>query len=145
MTVITHCWWQIIVAAIVYFALGAIWFSPKVFGTAWMKSHGIVMDEEKKKNTNMGALMGRSFICTLIFSAAICWICCATCSAESVQSMGLMHCIKVGFLVGLVGATSLSMAYTYQMKPRNAFLTDGFYHIVGSILAAITLHLLGCC
>ena len=145
MTVITHCWWQIIVAAIVYFALGAVWFNPKVFGSVWMNSHGIVMDEEKKKNTNMGLMMGLSFVCTLIFSAAICWICCATSCDGSCHAMGMMHCLKIGFLVGFVGATSISMAYLYQMKPLNAFVTDGFYHIVGSLLAAATLHLLGCC
>ena len=58
MTTILHCWWQIIVAAFVYFALGAAWFNPKTFGNAWMKSHGIVRDEEKMKDTNMGMMFG---------------------------------------------------------------------------------------
>jgi len=144
MTTILHCWWQIIVAAIVYFALGAAWFNPKTFGNIWMKSHGIVMDEEKRKNTNMGLMMGLSFVCALIFSAAICWIGCAACGGNC-QSTGLMDCWKIGLLIGIVAATSISMAYLYQMKPINAFLTDGLYHVVGSLLAATTLHLLGCC
>lgn len=145
MTVILHCWWQIIVAAIVYFALGALWFNPKTFGNAWMKSHGIVRDPEKMKETGMGITMGLSFVCALIFSAAICWICCATSSGECCQSSSLIHCLKIGFLVGMIAATSISLAYLYQMKPLNAFLTDALYHVVGSLLAAITMHLLGCC
>ena len=145
MIVIQHCWWQIIVAAIVYFALGAIWFNPKTFGTTWMKSHGIVRDDERMKNSNMGILMALSFVCSLILCFAICWICCASSSFGVSHSDGLMHCPKVGFLVGLVACTSITMAYLYQMKPLNAFLTDGVYHIVGSLLAATTLHLLGCC
>ncbi len=145
MTVILHCWWQIIVAAIIYFALGAAWFNPKTFGNAWMKSHGIVRDPEKMKETGMGITMGLSFVCALIFSAAICWICCATSSGECCQSSSLIHCLKIGFLVGMIAATSISLAYLYQMKPLNAFLTDALYHVVGSLLAAITMHLLGCC
>ena len=56
-----HCWWQIIVAAIAYFALGAIWFNPKVLGTMWMNSHGIKFDPEKMKE-GMAMRMGLSFI-----------------------------------------------------------------------------------
>ncbi|MFI5221069.1 MAG: DUF1761 domain-containing protein [Bacteroidia bacterium] len=145
MSILIHCWWQIIVAAIIYFALGAAWFNPKVFGTIWMNSHGIKQPtEEERKSMNMGKMFAPSFLCTLIFSAAICWICCASCGVNC-TSMGMMHCLKVGFLVGLIGASSISMAYLYQMKPLNAFLTDGLYHVVGSMLAATTLHLLGCC
>ena len=145
MTTIIQCWWQIIVAAIVYFALGALWFNPKTFGNAWMKSHGILRDEERMKNANMGLMFGLSFVCALIFSAAICWICCATGSGVCCQSIGLFHCLKVGLMVGMIAATSICLAYLYQMKPLNAFLTDGLYHVVGSLLAATTLHLLGCC
>ena len=145
MTTIIHCWWQIIVAAIVYFALGAIWFNPKVFGTVWMNSHGIKMPtEEEMKNMNMAKMFATSFLCALVFSAAICWICCASCG-DNCCSAGMMHCLKVGFLVGIIAATSISMAYLYQMKPRNAFLTDGLYHVLGCMLSATTMHLLGCC
>ena len=115
MTVILHCWWQIIVAAIIYFALGAAWFNPKTFGNAWMKSHGIVRDPEKMKETGMGITMGLSFVCALIFSAAICWICCATSSGECCQSSSLIHCLKIGFLVGMIAASRATCVIPFAL------------------------------
>lgn len=149
MMMIQQCWWQILVAGIAYFALGAIWFNPKVFGTLWMQSHGITMDDAKKEGVNMGKIMGLSFVCTVIMSAVICYVCCLSCTGEGCTPEGgssLMHCLKIGFMLGAgTGTMSISMAYLYQMKPRNAYLTDCGYHIVGSMIAATVLHFLGCC
>jgi uncharacterized protein DUF1761 len=149
MTILQHCWWQVLVAAIAYFALGAVWFNPKVFGTLWMQSHGINISEEDKKKVNMGRLMGLSFICTVLMTAVICYVCCMSCCVGDAcipGSSSLGHCLKIGFMLGFgTASASISMAYLYQMKPRNAYLTDCGYHIVGSMIAAAVLHFLGCC
>jgi hypothetical protein len=148
MTTVLHFWWQVLVAAIAYFALGAIWFNPKVFGTIWAKSHGIVMDPAKRAETNMGRLFAMSFLCALILSSAVCWVCCASCQGGSCSApggMGIIHCIKSGLIVGGSGFAAISMGYIYQMKPLNAFLTDGGYNLTGSVLAGIIYYYLGCC
>jgi hypothetical protein len=38
-------WPAIVVATIAYFALGAVWYSPPVFGKAWMRVSGIQTPE----------------------------------------------------------------------------------------------------
>ena len=38
-------WLAVIVAAIAYFAIGALWYSPPVFGTAWMSAGGVSAEE----------------------------------------------------------------------------------------------------
>ena len=38
-------WLAVIVAALVYFALGALWYSPMLFSRAWQRSIG--WDETK--------------------------------------------------------------------------------------------------
>ena len=149
MMMLQHCWWQIIVAAIAYFALGAIWFNPKVLGTMWMNSHGIKFDPEKMKE-GMAMRMGLSFICTIIMTAVICFVCCIGCCSGEMctpeSGSSLMHCIKIGFMLGAGTASmSIAMAYLYQMKPMNAYLTDCGYHSAGSMIAAAVLHFLGCC
>lgn len=146
MMILQQCWWQIIVAAIAYFALGAVWFNPKVLGTVWMQSHGLSMDDPKKKEVNLGKIMGLSFICTLLMSAVICYVSCVGCGGEPGIGGSLRHSVKIGLILGGgTASASITMAYLYQMKPRNAYLTDCGYHIFGSIVAAIVLHLLGCC
>ena len=50
----------IFVAAISTFALGAIWYNPKVFGTAWMNAAGLT--EEQLKKGNMIKIFGFAFL-----------------------------------------------------------------------------------
>lgn len=146
MNSILEIWWQILLAAIAYFSLGAIWFNPKVFGTAWANAHGLEMNPEKRKEVNMVQLMGTAFLFTVMISTIIAKFCMLTCGAgEACHAMGIMHCIKIGLMVGAVGALAIWMTYMYLMKPINAYLTDGLYHIIGSILASCVLYWLGAC
>ena len=50
----------ILVAALSSFAIGFIWYNPKVFGTIWMNEIG--MTEEKAKKGNMIKIFGLTFI-----------------------------------------------------------------------------------
>lgn len=146
MTSILDMWWQILLATISYFALGAIWFNPKVFGTAWANAHGVAMDPEKRKEVNMARLMGTAFVCTLMLTTIIAKLCTLSYGGgEACHAMGLVHCIKIGLMVGVAAASAIWMTYLYLMKPRAAFVTDGMYHIVGCVLASSVLHWLGCC
>lgn len=56
----------ILVAALSTFALGAIWYNPKVFGTAWMNETG--MTEEKAKNGNMAKIFGFALFFALLLA-----------------------------------------------------------------------------
>ncbi|WP_299272238.1 DUF1761 domain-containing protein [uncultured Psychroserpens sp.] len=53
------------VAAVAALVIGAIWYNPKVFGTAWMRA--AEMTEEKMKGANMGIIFGLS----LVFAALL--------------------------------------------------------------------------
>ncbi len=146
MNSILEIWWQILLAAVAYFSLGAIWFNPKVFGTTWANAHGLEMDPEKRKEVNMVQLMGTAFLFTVMISTVIAKLCMMSCGVgEACHAMGIMHCIKIGLMVGGIGALAIWMTYMYLMKPINAFLTDGLYHIIGSILASCVLYWLGAC
>ena len=46
--------------------LGFVWYHPKVFGGAWMKSLGFT--EDSLKQGNMGLIMGLSVLCSLVLS-----------------------------------------------------------------------------
>lgn len=58
--------WAILVAAIVAFVLGAVWFSPALFGKAWRKANGFGPNEPPKANAQMLIL---AFVLTLVMSA----------------------------------------------------------------------------
>jgi hypothetical protein len=58
--------WAILVAAVVAFMLGGLWFSPAVFGKMWKRANGFGADEPPKANAQMMIL---AFVLTLVMSA----------------------------------------------------------------------------
>lgn len=52
--------WAVVVATFVTLIIGFIWYSPKVFGTIWMKESG--MTEEKAKQSNMLKVFGLTIV-----------------------------------------------------------------------------------
>lgn len=58
----------IFLASLIPMALGFIWYNPKVFGTAWMKSAEIT--EDKMKGANMALIFGLSFIFSFLIAMA---------------------------------------------------------------------------
>ncbi|MCB0760213.1 MAG: DUF1761 domain-containing protein [Flavobacteriales bacterium] len=59
-------WIAIIVAALASFVLGFVWYHPKLFGTAWMKSMGLNPDEPPKGN--MAMIFGVAFLMAVVIS-----------------------------------------------------------------------------
>lgn len=58
-------WLGILLAIVGTTVLGFIWYNPKTFGTAWMKSAKLTMEDAQKGN--MGLMMGGSMLmCGLI-------------------------------------------------------------------------------
>lgn len=60
---------SILVSAIVVFAVGFIWYHPKVFGTTWMQETG--MTDEKIKQGNMFKIFGLSFIFSILVAFSL--------------------------------------------------------------------------
>ncbi len=130
LTTFTSNWWQILVASFVYFALGGFWYSPLFLGTKWAQGHGVKMDPELRKNTNMAKLFTLSMLCTVLLSLLVAHLCIGA------HSTTLTEYLQNGVLVGLAGFAAMSMGFIYLQKPAIIFWIDGAYHIIGSLLAS---------
>lgn len=63
-------WYIVFVAALAPMVLGAFWYSPKLFGNAWIKATGIT--EEKSKDVHMGKVFTITYLfCCLVALAMI--------------------------------------------------------------------------
>ncbi|MEY2828190.1 MAG: hypothetical protein RIQ33_48 [Bacteroidota bacterium] len=146
-----HCWWQILVATLAYWMVGSIWFTPKVFGKIWQKSHQLpelndeAMKEAMKK---MPVMMVKSFLSSLLICTSLCYFmcssnCCVQCTGPAMCMPIMMHNLKIALLLGIatIGG-AMSMGYIYQQKPIAAYLVDIGYHVVSLIIASAVLHLL---
>ncbi len=60
-------WWAVLVAGVSSFVVGGIWYSPGLFGKAWMKDNNFT-EEEIRKGGNKGKIFGFTLIFSLLMA-----------------------------------------------------------------------------
>jgi len=127
-------WLAVLVAAVAYFVLGALWYSKALFGTKWAQLTKLDMNNPDLKK-GMGGMMISTFVLILVVCFAL-EILIVKINFEQELSYG----IKLGLLTGLAFATTaVSITYVYERKPTNLYLINTGYHVVGHVIAAIIL------
>jgi fatty acid desaturase len=121
-------WLSVLVAAIAYFALGALWYSL-LFSKKWVAYQNIDRDDPRFK-TGVAATMISSFVLMFIATAGL---------AILIELMGMMN-VSAGFKLGLLtgicfSATAISITYLYTKKPFGLHLIDNSYHILAHAIA----------
>ncbi|MBK7872631.1 MAG: DUF1761 domain-containing protein [Saprospiraceae bacterium] len=126
----------VLVAGVASFALGALWYSPVLFGKAWQKELGYT--DEYLQSGNMGVTFGTSFVLMLIMSLGMAMLLPKIAGDTLSLSSGLTNGILIGLL--FVG-TSMGVNYLYQRKSFKLWAIDAIYQILflgimGMILGA---------
>ena len=125
-------WLAIIVSAVSTFLIGGLWFSPVLFGKAWMELNGF---KESDLQGGQGKIFGVSFILALVMAFNLAMFLAAP---EVDFSFGLI----AGFLTGFGWvAMAFGVTYLFERKPIKLFWINAGYHIVaftvmGGILGA---------
>jgi len=126
-------WLAVLVGALGYFALGAIWYSF-LFQKKWIAYNNINMEDPANKK-GVGAIMGISFVLMFIQSLAL-GILAARLDLPSCWLSG----VKLGAITGgCFGAMAVGVNYLYEKKPLGLFLINGGYALVGNIIAGIII------
>jgi len=127
-------WIAVLVAAVSYFVLGALWYSKALFGTKWAQLVKLdVTNPDLKKG--MGGMMLSTFVLILIVCFGL-----ETLIVKFNFLQELTYGIKLGLLTGLAFATTaVSINYVYERKPTNLYLINNGYHVLGHVIAATIL------
>jgi Protein of unknown function (DUF1761) len=126
-------WLHVLVAAIAYFALGALWYSF-LFQKQWIRYHNIDMNNPDGRK-GVGAVMFMSFILTFLITVGL-----EILIYRAAITGGVLSGIKLGLTTGLLfSATAISITYLFLKKPAGLHFIDGLYHVVGQIIAAVIL------
>ena len=126
-------WLAVLVAAVAYFLLGALWYSV-LFGKKWAQLVKLDTSNPDLKK-GMGGMMISTFILILIvcFGLEILVI-----KFNFLQEV--TYGLKLGLLTGLAFATTaVSINYVYENRPTNLYLINNGYHVLGHIVAATIL------
>lgn len=125
-------WLAVLVAALVYFALGGLWFVPRVFGNIWMRSIGWEPTEEDQPSP---AIYLGPLITCLIASIAVAML------AEAAGVDGFGDGLVLGLVTGIgVAGAALLVTGVFdpkKPKPMTWFAVMAGYHLVGLTIAAV--------
>jgi len=120
----------IAVAALSTFLIGGLWYSPAVFGKAWMKENGFT--EESMKGGNMLKIFGLAFLLALISAVNLAMFM----GPESNPTMGALW----GFLAGAGWvATFVGTHYLFERKSFRLFLINAGYSIMALTIMGIII------
>ncbi len=124
-------WLAAIVAAIVPFPVGALWYGP-VFGKPWMAAAGITKDPGRQ--VNMVRLYGTVLVLNLVIATSLAMFI----GPAANLSFGLF----AGFMAGLTFvAAALGVIYLFEMRSLKLWVINAGYQVVvfsvmGMILGA---------
>lgn len=126
--------WALLVASFAFWAIGAMWYSPFLFGRRWQQEVGL--KEEDIKNTNMSVVFGLSFLMMIFMTWALNFMINSH-KAENVNLvLGLMYGVFAGFFFSML---TMGINYLYQRRSIVLWLIDGAYMIIGLGVAGMIL------
>ncbi|MEO8908910.1 MAG: DUF1761 domain-containing protein [Gemmatimonadaceae bacterium] len=129
----------VLVAGIIIFMLGGLWYSPALFARRWIALQGRTEEQERAQAAaaNMPLMYASAFLCGLITA----WVMALIFAHIAAQmDMNAAYGALFGFMLwlGFAGTTSYATAL-FSGKPKQLWLIDSMYNLVSFVLAGIVL------
>lgn len=128
-------WLAIFVAGLSAFVLGGIWYSPTLFGNAWMKDNNLTL--EKIKSGNAGKIYGWTFVLSLIAAVNLGMFLADTpseCTGVCAQITDVSWGSAAGFLAGIWVFCFVFIYGLFEHKPTRLSWINGGYALVALTL-----------
>jgi hypothetical protein len=132
-------WLAVVIATVIYFGLGAVWFAPPTpIGRAWVESSGYESPTGGTMSTNLFYIVPAATCLLMVVATAL--------LARATGTDTLGESVVLGLVVGIGLALPIliqTAAFEFT-KPRQWTwgVIDASYHVVGLLIAAIILALL---
>ena len=120
----------VLAAAVSSFILGGLWYSPALFGKAWIRESGY----DESQAGHPARVFGLSFVFSLVAALVFAW----WLGPSPDFSQALFYGLSAG--LGLV-ATSFGINYQFSNRSVTLLLIDGGYHTVQFTLYGLVLGL----
>lgn len=122
----------VLLAGLVMFLLGGLWYSPALFSRKWIALQGKTPEQMKADaaSANMPVMYLGAFLCGLISA----WMLAAFMSHMGRQNWMIGAHVGALAWVGFVAPTSF-VTGMFSMKPKQLWLIDSLYWLVGFVLA----------
>jgi hypothetical protein len=121
----------VVVAAIAYWMLGAVWYGV-LFSKPWMELEHISMEQAKSMNPVL------PYVITLLLNLLIAYVVAQICVWRNANTVGRGAAVGVLLWVGIVGPITFT-TYMYEMRPHLLFAINEFYPLAGLVLMGAIL------
>ena len=122
----------VVVAALVYYILGAIWYAPGIFGHRWVKhDEGVV--EEQKHSWKIGAYIGE-----LILDLIIAYVLALFIQLSGAGKIADGVIVALWVWIGFVATTQFS-AVLWTRKTVKSFFIHACFMLVGLLAMGATI------
>ena len=121
-------------AAVLSFALGALWYSPVLFAKPWMAAHGYTEETLKAKmEKSAGPMYVVSFVCWFVMATVL-----AMFAAHGAQGVpGVLHTGLI-LWIGFAATTSLTNNM-FTDKPLKLWFIDAGYQVASVVVMSVVL------
>lgn len=129
-------WLAILVAGISAFMLGGVWYSPALFGNAWMRENNFSVDDVKK--SNKAKIFGWSFLFSLIMAANLGMFLADPAQPGCGPKTDLVWGLTAGALAGLWIFCGLAIVALFEIRSwRYIFINGGYCLVALALMGAI--------
>jgi Protein of unknown function (DUF1761) len=128
-------WLAVLVAGISSFVVGGIWYSPGLFGKAWMKDNDFT--EESMKKSSKGKVFGWTLIFSFLMAANLAMFLAdpaSTCPVDCAPRADISWGATAGFLAGIWTFCAIAIHSLFEQKSWRLILINGFYSVVALTL-----------
>lgn len=125
-------WLAVLVAGISAFVTGGIWYSPGLFGKAWMKDSQLT--EEEIKKGNKGKIFGFTLIFSLLMAVNLAMFLQDPKSAGCGPVTDISWGMTAGFLAGIWSFCAIAIHSLFELKSWRLILINGGYSVVALVL-----------
>src|SRR5438067_8113314 len=122
----------VIVSAVAAFALGALWYSPLLFGKQWAAAHGHTPEKLEAMRARAGRAYAVSFFAYLVMAVAMSIL------IGRMDITMLEGGIKLGALLGVGFAAMITLTATmFSNRPLAGYWIDAGYQVAYLILIGL--------
>jgi hypothetical protein len=126
-------WLAVLVAALAYFAIGAVWYAPPLFGKAWAAAGGMEIPEAGARPSP--AIYLTPLVGSVLSAIALGMLAKATGTDTLQRGIVLGLVVAIGFAVAISFVTA--QFESQKPKPMVWGAINAGYHVVGNLVAAI--------
>jgi hypothetical protein len=121
----------IVVAAIAYWLLGAVWYGV-LFAKPWMELEHMSMEQAKSMNPVL------PYVITFVLNLLIAYALSQVCLWRNANTVGRGAAVGVMIWIGIVGPITFT-TYMYEMRPHTLYAINEFYPLAGLVLMGAIL------